>query len=86
MSDVIFSEGEELRSRPSMLPRTPFFVSLAMKYGMAKTEKDANTLLIVFAAGVLFLAGFIFFLTRDTGIPSMSELERQRIESSTRPQ
>lgn len=65
MADVQFSEENTLAAmpRPVAKPKGPSLTGMLMKWGVVKTEAQANGVLLGIAIAAVLLAGIIVFLT-----------------------
>jgi hypothetical protein len=86
MDGVQFSEEEGIQPRAASAPRASKAAAWLVARGVARTEKEANMMLLGGAIIVIILAAIIFVASLGTsGAPPVTDAERLRNELSTPP-
>ena len=84
MTGVQFSEDEIARPRAVSAPAASKVAAWLIARGIARTEKEANVMLLAAGGVAAALAVVIFFLSLDSGgAPPVTDAERLRNELST---
>jgi len=84
MSDVLFEEEKSYSTPPQHVGNTSVFVTYAKKFGFAKTDKEAEMVLLGLALAAVVLGGIIALVSFG-GSDKPVELPPEPLSIEARP-